>query len=67
MKTIKNEQKPSLNYPSTVISFKRMSHYFHPDDDFREDHHWGNLSKSTEASTVSKRVDFSAKKNTSFS
>jgi hypothetical protein len=44
MKTSKNEQKSSLNYPFSSSSFKKLRHYFHPDDDFREDHSWGEHS-----------------------
>jgi hypothetical protein len=45
MKTLKNEQKPSSNYPSSSFSIKKFAYYFHPDDDFREDHTWGEKSK----------------------
>jgi hypothetical protein len=46
MKTLKNEPKPSSNSPSSTFSVKKLIHYFHPDDDFREDHTWGEQTSS---------------------
>ncbi|MEJ7560304.1 MAG: hypothetical protein WKF66_18490 [Pedobacter sp.] len=61
MKTSKNEQKTSSNYPSSSSSFKKLSHYFHPDDDFRIDHSWG--STSTVDSKSAKSTQLHSKHN----
>jgi len=62
MKTLKNEQKTSSNYPSSSYSFKKLTHYFHPDDDFREDHSWGGQSDSRPAVRSASASDFASKR-----
>jgi hypothetical protein len=62
MKTLKNEQKTSSNYPSSTFSFKKLSYYFHPDDDFREDHSWGNQSGVTSNARTEKPAGLNTKR-----
>jgi hypothetical protein len=45
MKSPRIEQKTSSNYPSSSSSFKKVKHYFHPDDNFKVDHSWGKGSQ----------------------
>ncbi|MBB2147460.1 hypothetical protein [Pedobacter gandavensis] len=45
MKAKLNEKTKSDSIVKT--SFKRRNYYFHPDEDFREDHTW-DKAKSTE-------------------
>ncbi|MBC7565566.1 MAG: hypothetical protein H7223_01205 [Pedobacter sp.] len=62
MKTLKNEQKSSSNYPSSNYSFKKLSHYFHPDDDFREDHSWGEKSSVRVTGRSARSLGYGAKR-----
>jgi hypothetical protein len=50
MKSPRIEQKTSSNYPSSSSSFKKVKHYFHPDDNFKVDHSWGKGSPIAESS-----------------
>lgn len=55
MKAFKNSQKSSAAFFSTSFGFKKKQNYFfHPDDDFREDHSWGMQTANTESTKPSK-------------
>ena len=63
MKTLKNETKPSSNYPSSTFSVKKLTHYFHPDDDFREDHTWGEQARSGSVPESAKAPGYLSKRS----
>jgi len=54
MKAKLNEKTKSDSFMN--ISFKKRNYYFHPDEDFREDHTWGKpKSKELVISEVGKK------------
>lgn len=63
MKTLKIETKPSSNYPSSTFSVKKLTRYFHPDDDFREDYTWGEQASLASDPGSAKLPSYLSKRN----